>query len=459
MVKAAAVGLLALAASASAFVPQTSFRSNNKWAVSSKAKPAGSLSQLMMRLGAGEKVILIGVAADSGCGKSTFMRRLTNIFGGGNTGPLGGGFGAPGGWETNTLVSDTTTVICLDDYHANDRNGRKVTGRTALEGAEQNFDLMYEQLKALKEGKTVAKPIYNHVNGTLDRPEEVVPTPIVIVEGLHPWYDSRVKELLDYTIYLDISDEIKRAWKIQRDMAERGWTLEQVEAEIEKRKPDFNKFVGPQKEVADAVIQVLPTQLTNDPEGKILRVRLIQKDDGKYDPVYLFDQGSTVSWIPCGKKLTCSYPGIKLGSGPDQWFNNPVNVVEMDGQFDKVREEEEEVDVLFTHLSTHSRPFFGSNSSFHSFSFFSIHPPTYPPTHPPTHPQLEELEYVEKHLGNTASKYSGEITAQMLKNKNSPGSLNGSGLFQTIVSLKIREVYEKLSGKKVDASVKAPVGA
>lgn len=80
------------------------------------------------------------------------------------SGPLGGGFGN-GGWETNTLVSDTTTVICLDDYHANDRAGRKVTGRTALEGAEQNFDLMYEQLKALKEGKTVAKPIYNHVNG------------------------------------------------------------------------------------------------------------------------------------------------------------------------------------------------------------------------------------------------------------------------------------------------------
>lgn len=41
----------------------------------------------MMKLGADEKVILIGVAADSGCGKSTFMRRLTNIFGGSNVSP------------------------------------------------------------------------------------------------------------------------------------------------------------------------------------------------------------------------------------------------------------------------------------------------------------------------------------------------------------------------------------
>merc|ERR1719409_544742 len=101
-------------------------------------------------------VVLIGVAADSGCGKSTFMRRLTGIFGGTNVGPLGGGFDN-GGWETNTLVSDTTTVICLDDYHLNDRGGRKVTGRTALDLAENNFDLMYEQLKELKSGNAIKK--------------------------------------------------------------------------------------------------------------------------------------------------------------------------------------------------------------------------------------------------------------------------------------------------------------
>lgn len=72
-----------------------------------------------------QKVVVIGVAADSGCGKSTFMRRLTSIFGGDTVGPLGGGF-ENGGWETNSLVSDLTTVLCLDDYHLNDRGGRKV---------------------------------------------------------------------------------------------------------------------------------------------------------------------------------------------------------------------------------------------------------------------------------------------------------------------------------------------
>merc|ERR1711924_83298 len=148
--------ILALALAAQALVP-------TRTALKSVHVRANARSEMTMGTDGG--VVLIGVAADSGCGKSTFMRRLTGIFGGTNVGPLGGGFDN-GGWETNTLVSDTTTVICLDDYHLNDRGGRKVTGRTALDLAENNFDLMYEQLKELKAGNAIKKPIYNHVNGT-----------------------------------------------------------------------------------------------------------------------------------------------------------------------------------------------------------------------------------------------------------------------------------------------------
>jgi len=210
-----------------------------------------------------------------------------------------------------------TTVICLDDYHAHDRNGRKVEKITALDERGQNFDLMYEQVKALREGKAVDKPIYNHVSGLLDPAERIEPPKILVIEGLHPFYDPRVRDLLDLKIYLDISDEIKFAWKVQRDMAERGHSLESIKASIESRKPDFDKFIDPQKKLADIIIQVLPTQLVPDEkEGKILRVRLIQKEGKElFSPAFLFDQGSTISWIPCGRKLTCSFPGIKFYYG------------------------------------------------------------------------------------------------------------------------------------------------
>jgi hypothetical protein len=48
--------------------------------------------------------------------------------------------------DSNTLISDMTTVICLDDYHCLDRNGRKEKGVTALAPEAQNFDLMYQQV-------------------------------------------------------------------------------------------------------------------------------------------------------------------------------------------------------------------------------------------------------------------------------------------------------------------------
>lgn len=96
---------------------------------------------------------------------------------------------------------------------------------------------------------------------------------------------------------------------------------------------------------------------------------------------------------------TCrSYPlGIKMFYGPDTWYGQEVSVLEMDGQFDK----------------------------------------------------LEELIYVESHLSNTSAKFYGEITQQMLKNSGFPGSNNGTGLFQTIVGLKVREVYERIVKKEV----------
>lgn len=117
-------------------------------------------------------------------------------------------------------------------------------------------ELVLFQVKAIKEGKPIDKPIYNHVTGVFDPAETVTPPKVYVIEGLHPLYDERVRELVDFSIYLDISDEVKFAWKIQRDMEERGHSLESIKASIEARKPDFKSYVDPQKEFADIVIQV-----------------------------------------------------------------------------------------------------------------------------------------------------------------------------------------------------------
>merc|ERR1719252_75795 len=109
------------------------------------------------------KPVVIGIAADSGCGKSTFMRRLTSIFGG----------------ESK-----------LNDI-GRKSNPEWPDGITALHADCQNWDKMAQDVTDLKAGKEVQKPIYNHITGELDPDEGVTPTPIVIFEGLHPMYDER----------------------------------------------------------------------------------------------------------------------------------------------------------------------------------------------------------------------------------------------------------------------------
>ncbi len=329
-----------------------------------------------------ERVVLIGVAGDSGCGKSTFLRRLADLFG-----------------------EEFMTVICLDDYHSLDRKQRKEVGVTALNPKANNFDLMYEQIKALKNGEAINKPIYNHETGEIDPPERIEPNHVIVIEGLHPMYDERVRSLLDFSVYLDISDDVKIAWKIQRDMAERGHTYEDVLASINARRPDFQAYIDVQKQYADVVIQVLPTKLIpDDKERKVLRVKLIQKDNVEgLEPVYLFDEGSTIDWIPCGRKLTCSYPGIRMFYGPDAFYGHSVSVLEVDGQFDR----------------------------------------------------LEEMIYIENHLSNTSTKHYGEMTELLLKHKDYPGTNNGTGLFQVLVGLKMRATFERLTlgSQKVVAQV------
>jgi len=312
--------------------------------------------------------VMIGVAADSGCGKSTFLRRILGAL---------GTEVKPG----HTAIGDMMTVLCLDDYHINDRAGRKATGLTALDTKENDFELMDAQMSALKAGKAIYKPIYNHDTGFKDAPELIEPNKVIVIEGLHPIMDEGVRKTLDLGIYIDIVNEVKFAWKVQRDVAERGWTEEQVQEDIQKRLPDFSAYVDPQKANADVILRYEPS----DKGLPFLKVKLIQKKGGAFPTVTL----STAVELS-------GTPGASLKMYDDDWYGSPVTVLEMDGEIDMSNME-------------------------------------------------EQLDEVEKALDGLGGKTPSEFKEAMVNLKSSPGSQNGTGLFQTIIAMKVREVYEKLT--------------
>jgi phosphoribulokinase len=199
-----------------------------------------------------ERPIFVAVGGDSGSGKSTLTAGFYRIF-----------------------PEDRITSLCLDDYHSLDRRERQLLGVTALNPRANNFALMENQLLALKRGESIQKPVYDHTDGSFGPPEEIRAKEVVVVHGLHPFLVPGISGLFDLKVWLDPEDALKRKWKVQRDVAKRGYTEEQVNKEIAARRPDVETYIAPQRRSADLVVRFFrPENASND---EALNVRAIER--------------------------------------------------------------------------------------------------------------------------------------------------------------------------------------
>jgi phosphoribulokinase len=174
---------------------------------------------------------MIAVGGDSGTGKATLARGLEIIFG------------------------DARSVrVALDDYRSLDRAQRKAVGLTALDPRANNFAAMQEDLWALREGRAIEKPTYDHAAGTFGPIERIEPKEIVVVHGLFPLYTRALRSLFDVTIWNDPEPELRAAWEVRRDTLQRGYTVEGVRALRQSREPNVAKYISPQARYADLTV-------------------------------------------------------------------------------------------------------------------------------------------------------------------------------------------------------------
>ena len=120
------------------------------------------------------------------------------------------------------------------------------------------IQVMEQHLQLLARGQPILKPVYDHHTGEFTRPVLVEPRQFVIIEGLLPLHTKLARVCFDATVYLDPPEEIRRAWKVSRDTAERGYTAEAVLAELERREAESAAFIQPQRAFADIVIRFAP---------------------------------------------------------------------------------------------------------------------------------------------------------------------------------------------------------
>jgi phosphoribulokinase len=258
--------------------------------------------------------IMIAVGGDSGTGKTTLCRGIYDIFGGARI-------------ET----------ICLDDYHSLDRTQRKAVGFTALDPRSNNFAAMEEDLWALREGRAIEKPVYDHGDGTIKGPERIAPTEIVVVQGLFPLYTRALRSLFDVTVWLDPEPELKVAWKIQRDTLQRGYSEAEVRKELEARRPDIERHIQPQAKYADLIVTFYRSAgwaEHADPAKLSARIR----KGGRFRPLDYSEFASSGTSIRQLQETNNGYP---------------QTVIELEGSIDPAVAEAVE-DKIWSHMDSHA---------------------------------------------------------------------------------------------------------
>ena len=96
---------------------------------------------------------------------------------------------------------------------------------------------------------------YDHDTGKFTESSKVKSKPYIVLCGLHALYLPKMRKNLDLKIYMDVDEKLRRYWKIQRDVYQRGYKKEKVLESIEQRMPDAVKYIYPQKKYADILIR------------------------------------------------------------------------------------------------------------------------------------------------------------------------------------------------------------
>jgi uridine kinase len=190
--------------------------------------PAGDIIEWMSSF-------VIGVAGGSGSGKTTVVRRIVDSLG-----------------------PEQVTLLDHDRYYR-DRNDLRLEERAALNYDHPDSletDLLVQHVRTLKAGQAVEAPRYDFTrHARLTEKDTVQPRRALIVEGILIFTDPALRELMDIKVFVDTDSDTRFIRRLQRDVAERGRTMESVIDQYQSTvKPMHLEFVEPSKRYADVII-------------------------------------------------------------------------------------------------------------------------------------------------------------------------------------------------------------
>jgi uridine kinase len=178
--------------------------------------------------------LTIGIGGDSGVGKTMLLKRLDELFG------------------------ERMLQIEGDGEHKWERGDSNWAQFTHLDPKANYIHKQAEAIQALKNHKTIFRSVYNHSDGKFSEPIQVFPKEFIVIAGLHPFYLPKSRKIIDIKIFVNTDEQLRRHWKILRDTKKRGYDVHRIQEQIEARRDDAQKYIYPQKDYADIIIEFYP---------------------------------------------------------------------------------------------------------------------------------------------------------------------------------------------------------
>lgn len=182
-----------------------------------------------------KRPVIIGVTGGSGSGKTSVSRAIFDSLNG----------------HSLLMIQEDSYYKNQDDISFDERVKVNYDHPNAFD-----TDLLIEQLGDLLEWKAIDIPVYDYVQHTRSKKTvQVEPKEVIIVEGILVLNDPRLRDLMDIKIFVDTDDDIRIIRRIQRDLEERGRSLQSViDQYLSTVKPMYHQFIEPTKRYADIIV-------------------------------------------------------------------------------------------------------------------------------------------------------------------------------------------------------------
>lgn len=179
-----------------------------------------------------DQAIVIGIAGDSSTGKSTLLGDIRKL-----------------------ISSEKLVLLEGDGDHKWERGSRKWQELTHMNPKANYLHRQAEQIIALKNHKHVDRSDYDHSTGKFTAPQRILSNDIIVLSGLHAFYLPISRKAIDLKIYLQVEESLRRHWKVCRDTTHRNHDKAHTLQQIESRMDDARKYIHPQRQFADIVLE------------------------------------------------------------------------------------------------------------------------------------------------------------------------------------------------------------